>query len=68
MLNGCKPAQDNYVSASTLKHASVISPVNGGGVICEPSSDADGAQLTGGRSDDGVVGTICKTEHCDTVH
>lgn len=38
------------------------------GVICEPNSDADGAQLTGGWSDDGVVGAICKTEHRDTVH
>lgn len=39
-----------------------------GPVICEPSGDADGAQLTGGGGDDGAVGAICKTEHIVTLH
>lgn len=43
--------------------------VEGGrGGICEPSWDADGAQLTGGWSADGVVGATCKTEDCHTAH
>lgn len=37
-------------------------------VIWEPSGDADGAQLTGGRGDDGAVGAICKTEHIVTLY
>lgn len=40
----------------------------GWGWICEPSWDADGAQLTGGWSADGVVGATCKTEDCHTAH
>lgn len=38
------------------------------GLFCEPSSDADGAQLTDGRSDDGAVDAICKTKHHNSVH
>lgn len=39
-----------------------------GPVVCEPSGDADGAQLTGGRRDDRAVGAICKTEHIVTLY
>lgn len=39
----------------------------GGGWGGWGGSIGDGAQLTGGWSDDGVVGAICKTDHCHTV-
>ena len=53
------------ISASTLRRASVLSPVcaerrEGGSV--EPSGPADGVQLTGGPRDDGPLEATCTPE------